>query len=71
VKNDAERVVDIRRKVDFTDRLSRCGERRRRAELGVPAGMFFVFSNRLGCAGSLVLSAILTLVLIVLLRACS
>jgi hypothetical protein len=32
--------------------------------------VFVFFSNRLGCAGSLVVSAVLTLVLIALLRAC-
>jgi hypothetical protein len=30
--------------------------------------MFFFFSNRLGCAGSLLLSVVLTLVLLYLLR---
>lgn len=33
--------------------------------------MFVFFSNRLGCLGSLLISAILTLALIVLLRACT
>jgi len=32
--------------------------------------MFFFFSNQLGCIGSLVVSALVTLVLIVLLRSC-
>jgi hypothetical protein len=32
--------------------------------------MFFFFSNQLGCIGSLVVSALATLVLIVLLRSC-
>lgn len=31
--------------------------------------MFFFFSNRLGCLGSLVLSVVLTLILIAILRA--
>ena len=30
--------------------------------------MFFVFSNRLGCGGSLLLSAIVTVLLVLLLR---
>ena len=34
---------------------------------GYRASVFFFFSNRLGCLGSLVLSAILTLVLLLLL----
>ena len=38
---------------------------------GVPSGhggeVFFLFSNRLGCLGSLALSAILTLVLLLVL----
>jgi hypothetical protein len=33
--------------------------------------MFVFFSNRLGCVGSLLVSALLTLALIVLLRACN
>jgi hypothetical protein len=33
--------------------------------------MFLFFSKRLGCVGSLVLSAVLTVVLIVLFRACN
>jgi hypothetical protein len=33
--------------------------------------MFVFFSNRAGCAGSLAISAILTLVLIALLRSCN
>jgi hypothetical protein len=33
--------------------------------------MFVFFSNRLGCAGSLLVSALLTLVIILLMRACS
>jgi hypothetical protein len=33
--------------------------------------MFIFFSNRLGCAGSLLLSVIGTVLLILLLRACS
>ena len=33
--------------------------------------MFLFFSNRLGCLGSLLISAILTLALILLLRACT
>jgi hypothetical protein len=33
--------------------------------------MFVFFSNRLGCAGSLLVSAALTLLLVVVLRACS
>jgi hypothetical protein len=33
--------------------------------------MFVFFSNRLGCAGSLLVSALLTLVIILLMRACN
>jgi hypothetical protein len=33
--------------------------------------MFVFFSNRLGCAGSLILSALLTLALVVLMRSCN
>jgi hypothetical protein len=33
--------------------------------------VFVFFSNRLGCFGSLAVSAILTLVVVVLLRACN
>lgn len=33
--------------------------------------MFVFFSNRLGCAGSLLISVVVTLVLILLLRACT
>jgi hypothetical protein len=33
--------------------------------------MFVFFSNRLGCIGSLVVSALLTLVVIALMRACN
>jgi hypothetical protein len=33
--------------------------------------MFILFSNRLGCVGSLLVSAIATLVMILLLRACT
>jgi hypothetical protein len=33
-------------------------------ERGHAPGMFFLFSNRLGCLGSLMLSAILTVVLL-------
>ena len=32
--------------------------------------MFVIFSNRLGCLGSLALSVVLTLVLILVLRSC-
>ena len=32
--------------------------------------MFFFFSNRLGCAGSILLSLVLTLLLALALRAC-
>jgi hypothetical protein len=38
-----------------------------RAPLGQGAGMFFFFSNRLGCLGSLLLSAALTVVLLLVL----
>ncbi len=34
---------------------------------GKPLGMFFFFSSRMGCLGSLVVSAVLTLVLLLLL----
>jgi hypothetical protein len=33
--------------------------------------MFVFFSNRMGCAGSLIVSAVLTLVIIVLMRSCN
>jgi hypothetical protein len=33
--------------------------------------VFLFFSNRLGCVGSLVVSALLTVVVIALLRACN
>ena len=33
--------------------------------------MFLFFSNRMGCAGSLLVSAVATLVLLGLLRACA
>ena len=33
--------------------------------------MFLFFSNRLGCVGSLVVSALVTVVVIALLRACN
>jgi len=33
--------------------------------------MFVFFSNRLGCAGSLLVSALLTLAVILLMRACN
>lgn len=37
------------------------------AGLGSPGAMFVFFSNRLGCLGSLAVSAVLTVVLILLL----
>jgi hypothetical protein len=33
--------------------------------------MFLLFSNRLGCIGSLLVSAVLTLIVVAALRACS
>ena len=33
--------------------------------------MFLFFSNRMGCVGSLIVSALLTLVIIMLMRACN
>lgn len=33
--------------------------------------MFVLFSNRLGCAGSLLVSALLTVVIVVLMRGCN
>ncbi len=33
--------------------------------------MFVFFSNRMGCVGSLIVSAVLTLVIITLMRACN
>jgi len=33
--------------------------------------MFVFFSNRMGCVGSLIVSAVLTLVIIMLMRACN
>ena len=35
--------------------------------MGQPGRMFFFFSNRLGCLGSLMVSALITLVLLVIL----
>lgn len=40
----------------------------RRARRGIGAPVFLFFSNRLGCAGSLLLSVVLTLLLLALLR---
>lgn len=37
--------------------------------MGKGARVFFFFSNRLGCLGSIVLSVVLSLVLIAILRA--
>ena len=36
----------------------------RRHPLGHPVAVFFLFSNRLGCLGSLLVSAVLTLILL-------
>jgi hypothetical protein len=33
--------------------------------------MFVIFSNRLGCAGSLLVSIVLTVVLVAMMRGCS
>ncbi len=33
--------------------------------------MFVFFSNRMGCVGSLIVSAVLTLVVVMLMRACN
>jgi hypothetical protein len=33
--------------------------------------MFVFFSNRMGCVGSLIVSAVLTLVIIMLMRSCN
>jgi hypothetical protein len=33
--------------------------------------MFVFFSNRMGCVGSLIVSAVLTLVIVMLMRACN
>ena len=38
------------------------------AGTGRPGGMFLLFSNRLGCLGSVLLSVLLTVVLIALLN---
>lgn len=38
-----------------------------RTDRGKPYGMFFFFSSRMGCLGSLMISAVLTLVLLLLL----
>lgn len=35
---------------------------------GHRGGMFFLFSNRLGCLGSLLISAVLTLILLMVLN---
>jgi hypothetical protein len=45
--------------------------RLRRAVAGEEAGMFLFFSNRMGCGGSLLVSAIVTLIVLALLRACN
>lgn len=42
------------------------GRRSERPGGGYPADVFFLFSSRLGCLGSLLLSAVLTLVLLLL-----
>jgi hypothetical protein len=34
-------------------------------------GMFFFYSNRLGCLGSIAVSIVLTLLLLLVLRACN
>ena len=34
------------------------------------AGMFFFFSNRLGCLGSLLISAVVTIVILLVLSSC-
>ncbi len=42
-----------------------CPGRRSRCDPnGHPTDMFFLFSNRLGCLGSLLVSAVLTLILL-------
>ena len=47
----------------------RCGAYRMEGALsGQPEPMFVFFSNRLGCLGSLLISAVLTLVLLLLLN---
>jgi hypothetical protein len=33
--------------------------------------MFVFFSNRMGCVGSLIVSAVLTLIVVMLMRACN
>jgi hypothetical protein len=44
--------------------VTRCTHRLPRHPSGHDAAVFFLFSNRLGCLGSLLLSAVLTLVLL-------
>jgi hypothetical protein len=43
---------------------------RRRIGLAYDRGMFVLFSNKLGCLGSIVVSVVFSLVLILLLRGC-
>jgi len=50
--------------------LPRC-ERLHGVVAGEEAIMFLFFSNRMGCGGSLLMSAILTLIVFALLRACN
>jgi hypothetical protein len=51
-----------------TDAAARGHQAWRTAPWGTPSDMFFFFSNRLGCLGSLLLSAAVTVVLILLLN---
>ena len=47
--------------------MTRCTYRLPRHPIGHRGTVFFLFSNRLGCLGSLLLSAVLTLILLLVL----
>ena len=47
--------------------MTRCTHRLPRHPFGHREAVFFLFSNRLGCLGSLLVSAVLTLVLLLVL----
>ena len=47
--------------------MTRCTYRLPRDPIGQPGAVFFLFSNRLGCLGSLLLSAVLTVILLLVL----
>ena len=63
---------DLTDSSDHPDRVSTCGEEHAAwggfaaGPPGHPAAVFFFFSNRLGCLGSLAVSALLTVLLLLL-----